>query len=78
MKWTPLPIELGDRSVNITLPQKWSASPNAKTPEVIGKGGTLSGGQVSGDLPCRGAGNPLAFPSFPKRWGGYALRRIVN
>src|SRR6266581_3416797 len=26
MKWTPLPIELGDRSVNITLPQKWSAS----------------------------------------------------
>src|SRR6266496_6282786 len=28
---------------------------------------------------CKGdpaweAGNPLVFPSFPKRWGGYALR----
>jgi len=23
--------------------------------------------------PAWGAGNPLAFPSFPKRWGGYAL-----
>jgi FAD binding domain/Berberine and berberine like len=48
--------------------------PNAKPPEMIGKGG-------AGDLPCRGArgilpggaGNPLAFPSFPKGWGGYAL-----
>jgi hypothetical protein len=43
---------------------------SAKTPEVIGKGGTLSGGQVTGDLPCRGARGtlpggqviPLTFP----------------
>src|SRR5713101_2536077 len=28
---------------------------------------------VQGISPAWGAGNPLAFPSFPKRWGGYAL-----
>src|SRR2546421_5890654 len=43
--------------------------PNAKPPEMRGKGG-------AGDLPCRGArGCPLVFPSFPTRWGGYALSR---
>src|SRR5947209_20217170 len=40
---------------------------SAKSREMLGKGGTLSGGQVSGDLPCRGSrGVPLALP-FPKK-----------
>src|SRR5438270_8351093 len=34
---------------------------SAKSRELLGKGGTLSGGQVSGDLSCRGSrGVPLA------------------
>jgi len=33
---------------------------SAKPPEMIGKGDTLSGGQVIGDLPCRGARGTLS------------------
>src|SRR5438874_7437489 len=53
-------------------------NPNAKSRELLGKGGTLSGGQVSGDLPCRGSrGVPLASP-FPKRFVENALSKGDN
>src|SRR2546421_7071399 len=35
-------------------------TPRAKSPELFGKEGTLSGGQVTGEFPCRGSRGTLS------------------